>query len=211
MYRKVVAIVFVLNILMNTYSQESGINAQLIMYVATGERLNLRKNPTVNSEKIVTLPIFTKITSLDSSANEQTIDGITSRWYKVEIDGEIGWVFGGYLSTDLEYLSKIIGVWKTGISAYQYRENVYQYREDGTYSFFRTESSLVGDGKWTLAGNYLIRNGIIEDDFGTTRTYTEKLLIEFFDANHMKLVYKDDGEYIVFERRPENNLYDIIE
>jgi hypothetical protein len=74
----------------------SKITAQQIMY--TTDNLILRKEPSVNSQRIRILPVNTRVIILEIGKTDSTIGGITSKWYKVLAGNEMGWVFGGYLS-----------------------------------------------------------------------------------------------------------------
>jgi hypothetical protein len=72
------------------------------MYVMTGDGLNLRMEPTMQSRIIRVLPFLTKVEIIDSDNNYITIDGITAHWYKVNVDNDSGWIFGGYVSREID-------------------------------------------------------------------------------------------------------------
>lgn len=60
--------------------------------------LNMRGEPDVNAYVVARLPKGLKVKIETSTANEETIDGITSYWHQVSSAYGNGWVFGGYLS-----------------------------------------------------------------------------------------------------------------
>jgi len=60
--------------------------------------LNLRDKPSTDGAILGRLATGEKVLLLETSDKEQTIDGRTAPWYKVEtIEKKQGWVFGGYL------------------------------------------------------------------------------------------------------------------
>jgi hypothetical protein len=72
------------------------------MYVMAGDGLNLRSEPSVRSRIICALPFLTKVIIIDKDDNFVIIDGIKSQWYKVNIENNTGWLFGGYLSKNID-------------------------------------------------------------------------------------------------------------
>ena len=66
--------------------------------VSAESGVNIREEPSSNSQKIGSLGFDTKITVLDTNGPKQTIENITSKWYLVT-NGEItGWCFGGFIN-----------------------------------------------------------------------------------------------------------------
>ena len=59
--------------------------------------LNLRKEPNQNSEKITLIPNNSIVYLLKKDFKNETIDGINNRWYFIQYNEYLGWVFGGYL------------------------------------------------------------------------------------------------------------------
>lgn len=59
--------------------------------------LRVRSEPDNASELITMLRTGTIIEILSSTANEETIEGKTGRWYQVQYQGRRGWVFGPYI------------------------------------------------------------------------------------------------------------------
>ena len=58
----------------------------------------LRDCAASQCEQLTTLKIGTKVRLLAKSENPNTINGVTSRWYKVQMGPEIGWIWGGLIS-----------------------------------------------------------------------------------------------------------------
>ena len=70
-------------------------------YVAPHNGLILRTEPSLSGARIRVLQQYTKLTVIDMSFRKETIDGIRDYWYKVDVNGESGWVFGGYLVSSI--------------------------------------------------------------------------------------------------------------
>ena len=63
--------------------------------------MKFRSKPNINSEKIGFMPYKTQIKILDdSSGSVETLFNKTGRWLKVEYEGKIGWVFGGFVEIE---------------------------------------------------------------------------------------------------------------
>ncbi|WP_299333001.1 SH3 domain-containing protein [uncultured Psychroserpens sp.] len=58
----------------------------------------LRDCAAVQCEKLTTLKIGTRVRLLAKSETPNTINGITSRWYKVKMGPQVGWIWGGLIS-----------------------------------------------------------------------------------------------------------------
>ncbi|MEY8849519.1 hypothetical protein AB9K26_11925 [Psychroserpens sp. XS_ASV72] len=58
----------------------------------------LRDCPSVQCEQLTTIGIGTNVRLLAKSERPHTINGITSRWYKVKMGPQIGWIWGGLIS-----------------------------------------------------------------------------------------------------------------
>ena len=63
------------------------------MYVISGDGLNLRTAPSISSQKIKTLPFGSKVTVISVSKDRVKIDNISSFWFQVQCETNIGWVF----------------------------------------------------------------------------------------------------------------------
>jgi uncharacterized protein YgiM (DUF1202 family) len=67
-------------------------------------RLNLRSQPTTDSDIVVVLEDGTTVTSLAQTAEQYSVGGNTDFWYRVEYDGYEGWAFGAFLRFRSELL-----------------------------------------------------------------------------------------------------------
>ena len=85
------------------------------MYVSSQDGLSVRMEPSRSSKKIGVLTCC-ELTGILELGKEETIDGITAPWVKLnlldhgfDVDGkpvEYGWVFGGYLSGEIPVVSE---------------------------------------------------------------------------------------------------------
>lgn len=69
-----------------------------VYYVFTVKDLNLRSQPSLDSDSLALLPRGTVIKVLEKTNNYNSVDGITSNWWKVEANGKTGYLFSGYIS-----------------------------------------------------------------------------------------------------------------
>lgn len=60
--------------------------------------VSLRDCPSVQCEQLTTINIGTNVRLLAKSDTPHTINGIKSRWYKIKMGPQVGWVFGGMIS-----------------------------------------------------------------------------------------------------------------
>ncbi|WP_299223424.1 hypothetical protein [uncultured Psychroserpens sp.] len=58
----------------------------------------LRDCPSVQCEQLTTIKIGTNVRLLAKSEKPQTINGVKSRWYKVKMGPQVGWLWGGFIS-----------------------------------------------------------------------------------------------------------------
>lgn len=58
----------------------------------------MRAGPSVQFEQLTTLQIGTYLRLLAKSESPQTIKGVCSRWYKVKIGPDLGWIWGGMIA-----------------------------------------------------------------------------------------------------------------
>nr|WP_321233888.1 hypothetical protein [uncultured Psychroserpens sp.] len=63
-----------------------------------GDDVALRDCASVHCEKLTTLNIGTNVRLLAKSEMPQTINGVTSRFYKIKMGPQIGWIWGGLIS-----------------------------------------------------------------------------------------------------------------
>lgn len=60
--------------------------------------VSLRDCPSVQCEQLTTINIGTNVRLLAKSSTPHTINGIKSRWYKVKMGPQVGWIWGGMIS-----------------------------------------------------------------------------------------------------------------
>jgi hypothetical protein len=58
----------------------------------------LRDCPSVQCEQLTTINIGTNVRLLAKSMTPQIINGVKSRWYKVKMGPQVGWIWGGMIS-----------------------------------------------------------------------------------------------------------------
>jgi len=58
----------------------------------------MRDCASVQCEQLATINIGTNVRLLAKSETPQTINGIQSRWYKIKMGPQIGWIWGGLIS-----------------------------------------------------------------------------------------------------------------
>ncbi|MDG5491028.1 hypothetical protein [Psychroserpens sp. SPM9] len=63
-----------------------------------GDDVALRDCASVNCEKLTTIKIGTNVRLLAKSETPQTINGVTSRFYKIKMGPQVGWIWGGLIS-----------------------------------------------------------------------------------------------------------------
>ncbi|WP_456441992.1 hypothetical protein [Psychroserpens sp.] len=62
------------------------------------DNVTLRDCPAVQCEQLTTINIGTNVRLLAKSETPHTINGIKSRWYKVKMGPQVGWIWGGMIS-----------------------------------------------------------------------------------------------------------------
>jgi hypothetical protein len=65
--------------------------------VVTSNYLRLREKSSVESSALTGFTKGTVVQLVSATDKKETIDKLTSFWYRVNIDGIQGWVFGAYL------------------------------------------------------------------------------------------------------------------
>lgn len=77
----------------------------------------MRETPEVSGKYILTIPDGTATKIIVESGSEIEVSGKSGKWTQVEYAGKVGWVFGGFLSTEspVPDLAGILmrGDWKT--------------------------------------------------------------------------------------------------
>lgn len=69
-------------------------------WVSADAGLNMRKDPDIDSEIIALIPHADVVIVLEERKEYVKIDKIKGKWIKIRYNGNIGWVFDGYLSKD---------------------------------------------------------------------------------------------------------------
>jgi hypothetical protein len=217
-----------ITVFVNSVSSQETVNTQQVssfMYVVAGDGLNLRAEPTTQSEVIRILPFLTKLKIIEKSDSFITISGISSQWYKVSIDNDVGWVFGGYLSNNID-IPKVnnksfITVYRIndiiiGANSFGY-ENIVKrlkksylviYEKTGNERYIYDDEGLIeeiphfGDG---TRGSDIVVTGIYKYPWSPTednRELTEKILITFqsWRANQNNEKIYDYNILVTYER-----------
>lgn len=134
------------------------------LYVNSSEGLRIRDTQKLSGNKIGVLYDRMKVKVI-SIGDEETIDGIKSNWIRILLPietiksnvNEYGWIFGGYLTEQLEpfsienwsdndlkrYLCRFS--WVTGTRSF------YQFSLDGVYRMGLLESGAGGSGKYSVS------------------------------------------------------------
>jgi hypothetical protein len=81
----------------NTMTPTTSIDQMSYEYVMA-DHVHLRATPSLKGKKVALLPIGTKLTLWEKSAQEDIIDGIKSNWYRVSIGNDSGWIWGGLIA-----------------------------------------------------------------------------------------------------------------
>ncbi|OUS01566.1 hypothetical protein A9Q86_07260 [Flavobacteriales bacterium 33_180_T64] len=63
-----------------------------------GDDVALRDCASTHCEKLTTINIGTNVRLLAKSETSQTINGVTSRFYKIKMGPQVGWIWGGLIS-----------------------------------------------------------------------------------------------------------------
>ena len=66
--------------------------------VVESNYLRMRINPSKNAEVVDGLIKGTVVKVISSTDREETIEDETAYWYRIDLDGLKGWVFGAYLA-----------------------------------------------------------------------------------------------------------------
>ena len=98
-------IVAVLFIASDVFSQTKEVEFDVYSTSATkaskyllADDVALRDCPSVQCEQLTTINIGTNVRLLAKSNTPHTINGIKSRWYKVKMGPQVGWIWGGMIS-----------------------------------------------------------------------------------------------------------------
>jgi|GEM_PF-1790851 len=73
-------------------------SAEKASHYLLGDNVSLRDCASVQCEQLATINIGTNVRLLAKSETAQIINGVKSRWYKVKMGPQIGWIWGGLIS-----------------------------------------------------------------------------------------------------------------
>jgi len=79
----------------DTYANVSASKASKYLLA---DNVALRDCPATQCQKLTTLPIGLKVRLLEKSDNIITINGVSSRFYRVKVGPDTGWVWGGLIA-----------------------------------------------------------------------------------------------------------------
>jgi len=123
------------------------------MYVNAADGLRVRNSPSSDGERIGLLNNLTEVTVTKEDNNTVNIGGTDGKWVYITEPIE-GWVFNGFLSTDIntnDIRNKIIGNWI-------YYEVFCTFSNNGNFDRGVLESSSFESGYWELKENKIIIN-----------------------------------------------------
>jgi len=72
-------------------------NLSNYQYVISENGVILRESPSIESRSLKVIPFKTKLLIKESNERLAVVNNIADKWYKVEWNGSVGYVFGGYL------------------------------------------------------------------------------------------------------------------
>ena len=72
-------------------------NLSNYQYVISENGIILRESPSIESKSLKVIPFKTKLLIKESIESLTIVNNIAGKWYKVEWNGIVGYVFSGYL------------------------------------------------------------------------------------------------------------------
>ena len=88
---------FLFVFLITCSKKENTDNLNNFQYVISENGIILRESPSVESKSLKVIPYKTKLEIKESGESLTVVNNIKDKWYKVEWNGCVGYVFGGYL------------------------------------------------------------------------------------------------------------------
>ncbi|MCB1173492.1 MAG: SH3 domain-containing protein [Leptospiraceae bacterium] len=88
-------------------------------YVDADGGLRMRSEPSLESQKLTTIPNGSPVTILSTSGSTITIAQRSGRWTQVTYNNQAGWVFGGFLSStnpDVTKFWNLLPDYDTGVA-----------------------------------------------------------------------------------------------
>ncbi|MCE9500837.1 MAG: SH3 domain-containing protein [Leptospira sp.] len=210
---KIILLLIILSIYFSCRENEN------VYIVSAKSGLVLREKPDQLSKRIITLPFKSKVTLLKLSDSEETINSQISKWYNINFNGQIGWVFGAYLikanNYELVNCLNYSGIYKTVSESewnYELKLNTdcsYVLHYDSHY--WNDGEKVVNinkedSGLWNFKENTIIlknQKGLVE-----AFKYSNSLSYEEFGGNgeSPSLSWiKEDNTAINFWRFPKDN------
>ena len=170
----------------------------LVKYVATKDGLNVRESPSASSNKVGTFLYGERVVLWERSTHQETIDGITSYWYRGDFYQSIGipwddsrrdnlWIFGGYLSSTMpEDVSPVLGKWDT-----DRRKNLaWRFSPDGTGSLFIKDGHGQGFD-WVLVGDRLTATVYIDRQYEGNEIEIWEMIVAVINHDKIVLTFPD--------------------
>ena len=172
------------------------------MYVY--QRLNFRTAPSVSGEIITTLPINTRVSIIERTGAMETIGSERSHWYQISYNGTSGWVFGAWLSRNLNMEHFLLGAWyhsgRHSIASGHRDRAMWRFVDTGgaEFMFFGEDGAFAsgisgtghGSGGTWHAGDFSVVTLDMElrDHDSPRYRWSERWLITVLDQNRM-LIY----------------------
>jgi hypothetical protein len=201
---------FALGMLINgfvIFSQEIVLPETVTMYVNSKEGLRQRIEPSRNSVAAGTLRHGQMIWVDARSGFTETIDGITSYWYRTwgeyynNTRYDRTWVFGGYLSQTLPLdIPSIVGIWDVEGKSGRYL----RFTTANSYSEGDRDSSFGLYGEWKLARDELtiVISSTGHESFAEEERETIRAKVKIVNRNNLILMYQN-GHSIELKRSSE--------
>lgn len=152
------------------------------MYISAEGGLRMRDKPSTDGNKIVTIPDSSEVWVIEETGDEITISGKTGKWAKVKYKGDAGWVFGGFLETEIKL--ETITKFQDCIPA---TEDLNIALEKGVCSPFlynKSDVCTIGEGAPCFEGIILKNNkeaivgGCDGGQFGTWKYLDDDIIIQ---------------------------------
>jgi hypothetical protein len=173
-------------------------NVPKIMYVISKEGLNKRSEPSINGNITGVLLYGERVVTHEKSETVDTINGITSYWYRVRYHANKNeWIFGGYISENLPSdLPIIIGKWDNINSEIEFGYFIESFTFHPNYDYnhaLRKETSNVEWGNWELNGDIITVNNLKHGlDFFGAKKETENIQLEIIDSENIMLKFANN-------------------
>jgi hypothetical protein len=194
-----------------------------------GDKVKLRQGPSTNDSTLMVLPIGTAVFVISKTDEEITIYGIPSIWYKVSVDGQMGYIPSAFISFEKVTFGK--SHFYFGLKAVEEYNRILMIREpinDTVYKeiAFNLSNSSFGIEAFDDRGvkgiqNVLHINYYAEacgvDDGGVYFFYNGKELIKAFEYvswgdadiawHHEELIFPEDEMgmegFVIFSQEHE--------